>query len=641
MRTRVLLPAIAILLLAAFLRFHLLDAQSFWNDEGNSARLSERPVAAIIEGTASDIHPPLYYLALRGWRELAGEKEFGLRSFSAFVGVLSVAAVVGLARILNRAPASTSLLAGLVAAFSPVLVYYSQETRMYGLIGLLALLSTWAFLRWAQLWLAPDPSGGRVLLGRSAIYVLLAVAGLYTHYFFPVVLLAHSILVIVWWLWPGLATVGTNAGAQTIESRSWRPLIVWAGMVVATVLLFAPWLPIFARQIGGRSGAEIALAGFVTEAGRWLSAGVTAPPELGRWTTAAGLLLLLAGLAAGRRKALVPLTMAAVGLVAMFAMGATDPAYFKFLLVVVPFLCVLAGLAALWTHWARAAVVVAVVVLLAGSGRSLANMYFDPVYARADYRSIAARVAAEGAPAAAVLLNGPNQWEVFTYYHRDGAPVYPLPRGQPDPTVLEPELAEIAAQHARLYALYWGDQQRDPERVIERWLDAHAFTVSEEWVGDVRLVTYALSGSEPPPEPAVVDATFSAPNGDAVALESVAVWPDEQHAGQTVQVRLHWRARGPTAGPYKVFVHLVDGDGRLVAQHDAEPGGGSRPATGWSPGETIVDNHGLLIPADTAAGELELVIGLYDAFDPAARMLVDAGGNRTDSLSIGAITVVE
>ncbi|MFZ0548329.1 MAG: hypothetical protein WAM60_22975, partial [Candidatus Promineifilaceae bacterium] len=94
---RFLLAAIVILLLAAGLRFYRLDAQSFWNDEGNSARLSERSVPLIIDGTASDIHPPLYYLLLRGWRELVGETEFGLRSLSAFLGVGLVALTMTLA----------------------------------------------------------------------------------------------------------------------------------------------------------------------------------------------------------------------------------------------------------------------------------------------------------------------------------------------------------------------------------------------------------------------------------------------------------------------------------------------------------------------------------------------------------------
>src|SRR5690606_18139552 len=141
--TRRLLPAaVFVLLLATFLRFHLLGAQSFWNDEGNSARLSERSIPAIIEGTASDIHPPLYYLALRGWRELLGESEFGLRALSAFAGVVTVAVVMAVGRQTSnyrrqttdhgphgsRVPSSVvgrqesslvSAIAGLLAAVSP------------------------------------------------------------------------------------------------------------------------------------------------------------------------------------------------------------------------------------------------------------------------------------------------------------------------------------------------------------------------------------------------------------------------------------------------------------------------------------------------------------------------------------------
>ncbi|MGB4872356.1 MAG: hypothetical protein WBP47_20040 [Candidatus Promineifilaceae bacterium] len=89
---------VVLLWLAMGLRFHNLGAQSFWNDEGNSARLSERTIQLIIEGTASDIHPPLYYLLLRGWRELFGDSEFGLRSLSAFAGLLVVPLAMALAR---------------------------------------------------------------------------------------------------------------------------------------------------------------------------------------------------------------------------------------------------------------------------------------------------------------------------------------------------------------------------------------------------------------------------------------------------------------------------------------------------------------------------------------------------------------
>lgn len=137
--------ALLILLLATAVRFHALGRQSFWNDEGNTARLSERSVRLILEGTASDIHPPLYYLILSGWQKLVGTSEFALRSFSAFAGVLTVLFTIQLGRWLDGW--RVGLVAGLFTAVSPPLIYYSQEARMYSLLGLLAVASTYVFVQ--------------------------------------------------------------------------------------------------------------------------------------------------------------------------------------------------------------------------------------------------------------------------------------------------------------------------------------------------------------------------------------------------------------------------------------------------------------------------------------------------------------
>jgi len=67
------LPLAAILLLASGLRCYRIEAQSFWNDEGNSVRLAERSLNLIIAGAKGDIHPPGYYLALHYWRAVRPE----------------------------------------------------------------------------------------------------------------------------------------------------------------------------------------------------------------------------------------------------------------------------------------------------------------------------------------------------------------------------------------------------------------------------------------------------------------------------------------------------------------------------------------------------------------------------------------
>jgi hypothetical protein len=650
---RILPAAVFVLLLATFLRFHLLEAQSFWNDEGNSARLSERSVAAIVEGTASDIHPPLYYLLLRGWRELAGETEFGLRSFSAFAGIMTVAVTMGLARriistqrrqgakdakVFFSSLASLRLsafalissaavipIAGLLAAVSPVLVYYSQETRMYALLGLLAALSAWALLNWL--------AGRGVLrsLGWAGAYTALLAAGLYTHYFFPAAIAAQGLIVVLWWVAPHWVTFGAAVGER--RARFHR-LLAWVGMVAVAMALYAPWTPIFLRQIGGRPGAPAGLASFLTESGRWLFLGSTIGPDELTWAVIAAVALAILGAAIGRRRSAVPLLLAAVPIALMFLAGATDPAFFKFLLVGAPFLAILMGLAWRWRGvWAVAPAALTVAVL-AGSLLSLGNMYTDPAFARADYRGLAARIAAEGQSNAAIILDAPNQWEVFTYYHRDGAPVYPLPLGRPDPAILVPELERIAAAHDRLYVFYWGDAQRDPEHVVERWLDAHTFKASEEWIGDVRFVIYATT-RETAAQPTASGAPFGGLDGETITLQEYTVWPTAAQAGDILQVRLVWSADAPTARPYKVFLHLLDGAGTPIAQRDGEPVGGSRPTTTWRPGEVIVDNHGIVLPPGIPPGEYALRLGLYDAFDPGARLPV----NGEDSLLLATITV--
>jgi mannosyltransferase len=711
MTTRRLLPAaVFVLLLATFTRFHLLEAQSFWNDEGNSARLSERSIPAIIAGTASDIHPPLYYLALRGWRELVGETEFGLRSLSAFAGVVTVAIVIALGRNLSQGRkgakaqgetntflassrpgvialnssttngrkltqgrkgakaqaipnesiasarpgvvALTSAVAGLLAAVSPVLVYYSQETRMYALLALLAALSAWVLLVWL--------GGARRPWFWMAAYTLLLAAGLYTHYFFPAVVAAQGVVVGLWWLVGerekgsrGEGGMGRNTLFSIPVSR-FSSLVSWVGMAAVAALFYAPWIPIFLRQIGGR-GAPAGPAAFAAESARWLALGGTVAPGEAAGAVVAFIALVILGAVAGARRSAVALVLAFVPLVLMFFVGATDPAFFKFMLAVAPLLAVLAGLAWKTDHrplttdhrplttdhrpwsiirrlWPLTAAALTVAVI-AGSLLSLGNLYHDPAYARADYRRMAARIAADGHPNAGIILVAPNQWEAFTYYYRDGAPVYPLPRGRPDPALLEPELAAIAAAHNRLYVLYWGETQRDPEGIIERWLDANTFKASEEWVGDVRFAVYATAGEAPVMTPG--GATFAGLDGETITMHEFAVWPREAQPGDVIQARLLWSADATPLRPYKVFLHLLDEAGNVVAQRDGEPGGGSRPTTGWAAGEQVIDNHGLLLPPTLPPGRYSLRLGLYDAFDPATRLAVGGG----DGLALGEIAI--
>ena len=85
------------------------------------------------------------------------------------------------------------------------------------------------------------------------------------------------------------------------------------------------------------------------------------------------------------------------------------------------------------------------------------------------------------------------------------------------------------------------------------------------------------------------------------------------HSGEPFRLRLVWEASGQSAAAYTVFVHLLDQSGAIVGQRDEEPGHGTRPTTGWVPGEYVVDFHDVDVPLTVAPGNYRVEIGLYDA----------------------------
>jgi hypothetical protein len=81
--------------------------------------------------------------------------------------------------------------------------------------------------------------------------------------------------------------------------------------------------------------------------------------------------------------------------------------------------------------------------------------------------------------------------------------------------------------------------------------------------------------------------------------------------GQTLPLDLIWRADRAVSEAYTVFVHLVDANGRVVADADSAPFSGLFPTTRWQVGEVLRDRHALKIPNDLAPGDYALEIGMY------------------------------
>jgi hypothetical protein len=87
---------------------------------------------------------------------------------------------------------------------------------------------------------------------------------------------------------------------------------------------------------------------------------------------------------------------------------------------------------------------------------------------------------------------------------------------------------------------------------------------------------------------------------------------NEIYRSGPLPITLVWRADEAETLSYTVFVQLINEDG-VIAQSDSIPAAGSRPTTGWRPGEYIMDQHQVVFHGDTVPGEARLIAGMYDA----------------------------
>ncbi len=617
---------LVILLVATGLRFYRLDAQSFWNDEGNTARLVERPVALIIEGAAGDIHPPGYYLLLHVWRAFTGDSEFALRAFSALCGVLTVAVTAAVGqRVGGR---RTALGAALLVAVHPLAIYYSQEARMYALLGLASALTLFFSLKSK---VESRKSNYSLLFTLYSLPLSLSIAlGLYTQYAYLFVLVGLNLAFGVDWL---------LRRPWNWRAKDWRALWRWIAAHALGGLAFLPWAPIALGASGWRP-PDLDSARAAQEIARALLVGITLPAEGAPWAIICGGLLLALALpthARSRFGVWAAWGMALVPPALLVVLGLYRPAYLKFMLASVAPLAVILALplarAQSWTGKARHGIAgLLLLALLWAQLTSLQHLYADPAYARDDYRGLAARIAAEARPGDAILLSAPNQWEVFTYYYRGPLPVYPAPY-RPDPSAAAQWVDGIVAKHTRLFVLYWGDAESDPQRLIESYLARHAYKAGDAWISMVRLAVYG-TGALPDTPTTSLDARF----GDSIALEGYALPEIAFAPGDVIPLTLFWRAEVTPPERYKVFVHLVNRDGTLVAQTDAEPGGGFALTTLWQPGQSLPDRYGVLVPPASGPGTYRLLVGMYGF--SGERLPVTLNGQPSgDALPLTILTV--
>ncbi len=104
-----------------------------------------------------------------------------------------------------------------------------------------------------------------------------------------------------------------------------------------------------------------------------------------------------------------------------------------------------------------------------------------------------------------------------------------------------------------------------------------------------------------------LDSAYITVDGRPVDLQKPLVL----QGGSALKVSLLWSAQQQLDQDYAVFVHILDDNGALVAQHDGIPLFGTRPTYTWLEGEQLLDRHELMLP-EQVSGSGRLIVGLYD-----------------------------
>ena len=392
-----------LLLVSVLLRTTALHAP-FWIDEGISVGIASHGFLDIPGVLRLDGSPPLYYLLLHVWMAIFGDGQATTHVLSLGFALLAipVAYWAGAGTFGRRA----GLCAAILAAVNPFLTYYAQETRMYALVSLLALVVAATIVR-------------VFVFGRRSflpVFSMALVALMYSHN---------------WGLFLALGTVVALVPAwrATPDRRAFvRDVLIAYGTVA---VLYAPWLPsllfqamhtgapwsvrpsvadVFGPIVGTLGGETVPLA-LLLVAGAGLAtivkrgASEDSAPGGGDAVAAAEL----------RRTAVwVLVALPLAGLVIAWSASQLSPAFAgRYFAILVGPVLLLAGVGL--AHAGRLGVITLAIICA---------LWFDPrtteLESKSNARLVAAKIKADVYPGDLVVSVHPEQTPLLHYYLPDG-----------------------------------------------------------------------------------------------------------------------------------------------------------------------------------------------------------------------------
>lgn len=223
----------SVVLVASSVGFALLSLGnmsrwSVWFDEAYGLFIIRGNYLDIARLTSMDVHPPMYYWALKAWTSVFGVgSEVAVRSLSlVWIMVAMVFIYLLVRRWFGQQSAALTLV---LLALTPLLLRYSTEARMYGMTTAIVAAATYVLVSATE----------KSRLWKWLLYGLLMALGMWTHYFTALAFAAH-------WLWRWTMTPGK--GRAHLKSFFAKPWLIAHGVALVA---YAPWLSFAIKQLSG------------------------------------------------------------------------------------------------------------------------------------------------------------------------------------------------------------------------------------------------------------------------------------------------------------------------------------------------------------------------------------------------------
>lgn len=629
--------ALLILIVLVFARLTwALGAKNLWWDESLSLLRAESDWHTLLLGRivlsdgihqtlTIDQHPFGFFVLLGILVRLAGKNEFVLRFPAAMASTLLVPALWVQAHYLVRrgvVPAATPYVAALLAALNPFYLWYGQEARMYTLVALLAILSTYSLLRWAEA--SNHRTRRRFLFG----YTLTIAYFLTIHYFAVLLLPVHAVIFHV-----------RLAQRDRRLATAVAALLLGIGLVIG---LIAAWI-ILSQPRSGVNFQPISLAVLVPDLLNAFSLGLSVDIAQAWWLDLVFGAAALVGLlwSVRRRRSLLAggwLLPAFIltPILLLLAINQVQPAYMNARhmgLISGAFLLLVASGIALawqWQRWLGGAVML---LLVGGMLYSTYNYFVLPEYGKDDFAELGQYLRREMLPGDLLLLDPPELLRLYRYYlpldlteptGRTGAEAATAWQGVPVMGAWD-DTAELLqqqlSQHQRIWLVTSGMFPfSDPEKRVEGWLRQNAFWVREsKFHSTTSYLELQLFLPAPPlvdrlPDTARrVDAQFA----DSMRLVGYELGqplsPDSM-----VPLTLYWQALKPMEQRYKYVANLAYSDATghsvMLPATEREPYDGFLPTVWWPLGSLVVERSAVVGPDDDRNDNRErLLLEVYNS----------------------------